>query len=127
MDAAIFEGEVILRTNAKNPRFQVLATDVEHLSPADWKEIIPEQDGGVIEATWIVGREIAVLTSKRAVSSLALHDLDGKKLRDVPLPSLGTVTGLNGEWDGDELFIRSSLFSTRRPSFGSTSTRENRP
>lgn len=104
VDAAIFEGKVILRTNAKNPRFQVLATDVEHLSPTDWKEIIPEQDGGVIEAIWIVGRKIAVLTSKRAVSSLALHDLDGKKLRDVPLPSLGTVTGLNGEWDGDELF-----------------------
>ncbi|SIN79896.1 prolyl oligopeptidase [Singulisphaera sp. GP187] len=110
VDVAIFDGKVIIRTNAKTPRFQVLATDVEHLAPADWKEIIPEPDGGVIEAIWVVDRKIAVLTSRRAVSSLAVHDLDGRKLREIPLPSLGTVSGLNGEWDGKELFYSFQSF-----------------
>jgi prolyl oligopeptidase len=109
VDAAIFEGKVIIHTNARTPRYQVLSTDVEHLAPSDWKEIIPEQES-VIEAIGIVDRKIAVLTSKMAVSSLALHDLDGRKVREIPLPSLGTVSGLNGEWDGQELFYSFQSF-----------------
>lgn len=109
VNAAIFDGKVILHTNAKTPRYQVLATDVDHLEPAAWKEIIPEQEG-VIEAIGIVDRKIAVLTSKMAVSALALHDLDGRKLREVALPTLGTVGGLNGEWDRQELFYSFQSF-----------------
>src|SRR5207302_3444208 len=69
----------------------------------DWKVIIPEGEG-VIQAIRVVDGKLAVLTSKVAVSSLTLHDLDGKKIRDVPLPTLGTVGALEGEWDGHELF-----------------------
>ena len=108
-DAAIFDGRVILHSNAGKPRYRVLATDLDHLDPEDWKEIIPEGEG-VIEAIWVVDRKLAVLTSKLAVSSLAIHDLDGKKLRDIPLPTLGTAGSLGGEWDRQELFFSFQSF-----------------
>ncbi len=111
VDAAVFDGRVIVHTNAGTPRYRVLKTDVDHLDPKDWKEIIPEPAGtAVIEAVRVVDRRLAVLTSDLAVSSLALHDLDGRKLRAVPLPTLGTAGGLGGEWDGHELFYSFQSF-----------------
>jgi prolyl oligopeptidase len=105
VNAAVFDRRVVIHTNARTPRYRVLVTDVDHLDPKDWKEIIPEPAGtAVIEAVRVVGRTLAVLTSDLAVSSLALHDLDGRKLRDVPLPAIGTASSLNGEWDRHELF-----------------------
>jgi prolyl oligopeptidase len=111
VSASIFDGRVIIHTNAGTPRYHVLATDVEHLDPRDWKEIIPEPSGSaVLENVLIVDRKLVVLTSNLAVSSLALHDLDGQKLRDIPLPTLGNVSGLNGEWDQQELFYSFQSF-----------------
>ena len=111
VDAAIFEGQVILHTNAGKPRYHVLKTDVAHLDPKDWKEIIAEPAGtAVLQHVAIIDRKIAVLSSDLAVSALALYDLDGRKLREVPLPTLGTAAGLNGEWDRPELFYSFQSF-----------------
>ncbi len=101
--ASVFDGKVILTSNAKSPRGRVLITDVDHLDPKDWKEIIPEGEG-VIEGVHVVDRKLAVLTSKVAASTLAIYTLDGKKEREITLPTLGTAGSLNGEFDGKELF-----------------------
>jgi prolyl oligopeptidase len=103
IDAAIFEGKVVLHAYAKAPRGRVLITDVDHLDPKDWKEIIPEQ-AGVIQSVRVVDRKLAVLSSNVAVSALAIHGLDGKKQREIKLPTLGTADSLGGEWDRQELF-----------------------
>ncbi len=113
VDAAVFEGKVILHTNSRTPRYRVLATDVNHLDPKDWREIIAEPPGtAVLKQLTVVDRKLAVLSTDLAVSSLALYDLDGKKLREIPLPTLGTVSGLNAEWNEPELFygFQSFLF-----------------
>jgi prolyl oligopeptidase len=41
----------------------------------------------------------------RASSRLQVHDRDGGVLYEVPLPTMGTVAGLGGEWDGSELLF----------------------
>lgn len=102
-DVAIFEGKVVIKTNADAPRGKVLITDIQRLDPKDWKEIIPEGEG-VIQGVHVVDRKLAVLTQTVAVSSLAIHDLDGRKERTVELPALGTVGSLGGEWDSSLLF-----------------------
>ncbi len=109
-DVAIFGDRVIIHTNAGHPRYRVLATVLGHLGPDDWKEIIPEPREAVIQSIMVVDRKLAVLSRRLAVSSLAIHDLDGTKLRDIPLPTLGTVAGLGGEWDGRELFYSFQSF-----------------
>lgn len=102
-DASIFEGKVVLNSNADAPRGQVLVTDVDHLDPKHWKVIIPEH-AGVIRSVAIIDRKLAVLSSNLAVSSLAVHGLDGARQRQVDLPTLGVVGGVGGEWNQSELF-----------------------
>ncbi len=103
VDAHIFEGKVVILTNVGKPRRHVLVTDVDHLDPKDWKEIIPEGEG-VIESVEIADRKLAVLRSTKAVSSLSIHNLDGGKVRDLALPMLGHAAGLEAAWDRPELF-----------------------
>lgn len=111
VDAFVFDGRVVIHTNAKTPRYRVLITDVEHLDPKDWKEIIPEPAGtAVIQDVVVVDRKLAVHTGNLAVSSVALYDLEGRKLRELPLPTLGTVSALDGEWDKHELFYSFQSF-----------------
>lgn len=111
VDAFIFEGHVVIHTNAKTPRYRVLITDVDHLDPKDWKEIIPELPGtAVIEHVRIVDGKLVVATSDLAVSGLALYDLDGQKLREIPMPTLGTISALGGEWNKPELFYSFQSF-----------------
>ncbi|MGE3822389.1 MAG: prolyl oligopeptidase family protein, partial [Isosphaeraceae bacterium] len=102
-DVAVFEGNVVILTNADAPRGKVLLTDVDHLDRKHWKEIIPEGEG-VIQSVHVVDRKLAVLTQTVAVSSLTLHDLTGRQERVVALPALGTVGSLGGEWDSRELY-----------------------
>ena len=101
--ALVFEGKVILSSNAKASRGRVLVTDIDHLDPKDWKEIIAESED-VIEAVRVVDRKLVVLIRKLAVSTLAIYSLNGEKVREIDLPTLGSAGGLNGEFDGRELF-----------------------
>ena len=41
---------------------------------------------------------------ERAASRLRLADLEGNGVREVALPTIGSLFGLSGEWDGDELY-----------------------
>src|SRR5439155_18404698 len=46
-----------------------------------------------------------------ATSRLAIHDLDGKHVRDVALPSLGTTGGITGNPDEDTGYISFTSFT----------------
>jgi prolyl oligopeptidase len=48
---------------------------------------------------------------ERAASRLRLTDLEGKSQQEVPLPTLGSLTGTGAEWDGRELFYGFSSFT----------------
>src|SRR5207248_1579063 len=54
---------------------------------------------------------------KNAVSVVKLVGLDGKPLRDVELPGLGTATNLIGLEDDDEAYFQFSSFTLPRQVF----------
>jgi prolyl oligopeptidase len=120
--ATVVEGEealcgVILRndrlyllSNRGAPRFRLVAADPHRPEPAAWTELVPESDD-VIEAAEVVGDRIVLQRLRDASSRVTLHDLSGRLLGEVPLPSLGSVAGLTGEWDGHEAFLGFSSYT----------------
>ncbi|MCZ6697023.1 MAG: prolyl oligopeptidase family serine peptidase [Acidobacteria bacterium] len=106
---AIFRGEVIagvlyLLTNWQAPRYRLLAVDLNRPEPSAWREIIPEGEG-VLEQAVIARSGIVAHTMRDASSSLSLHRPDGAPDRGIELPQLGTIDGLSGRHDSDELFF----------------------
>ncbi len=113
---ALFSGEVYgdslyLATNLDAPRSCVLTVPLADPRRERWREVVPERAEAILEGARIVGGRLALSYMVNAQSRLELRSLDGAAVEDVPLPDIGSVTGLGGERDGDELYIGYTSFT----------------
>ena len=71
--------------------------------------LIPDQ-GEMLERVTIVHRQILCTTLHHASHRLKLHELDGSFVREIPLPSLGSIRDISAKQEGSEFFIQFSSF-----------------
>ena len=101
----IFAGDkLLLETNWEAPRGRVLMLDLQEPSFENSREIIPQNEG-VIESIDAIGGKIFVNYLKDVKFSLKVYETDGTYLYDVPLPALGTIGSLSGNWEDSEAFF----------------------
>jgi prolyl oligopeptidase len=106
---ALFSGQIVgdnlyFHTNYRAPKYRLLKVDLKNPSKDKWEELIP-QDTSVLEQAQVVGNWVVTKYLHNACSQVRIFDLLGKFLKEVKLPALGSVSGLNGEWDGSEVFF----------------------
>jgi len=106
----IHKGKLYITSNEDAPRFRVFVVDAAHASRENWKEIIPQSDA-VLKGTGVIGGKLFAQYEKNVNSQLKLFELDGKPIQDIPLPTIGTVTGTGGRWDRNEAFFSFSSFT----------------
>jgi len=106
---AVGGDKMYLRTNWKAAKWRVLAVDLKSPARENWKEIIPEGEG-VLEQLSTVGGKLAVSISQNVISRTILYDTDGKVMREIKPPTIGTLSGLFGTWDLNESFYVFSSF-----------------
>ena len=92
-----------LQTNWNAPKNKIVSVDIAHPEKTNWKTIVPEGDVP-IQGMSLVGGKICVLYSKNASALLKLFDADGKLVRDVSLPTIGSASQLSGHWNSNETF-----------------------
>jgi prolyl oligopeptidase len=64
-----------------------------------------------LKRAFIVGDRLVAQYMQNASSRLKIFSLSGEHLKDIELPTLGSIYGLYGEWDGSEvIFIFNSYF-----------------
>ena len=96
-------GKLIILTNWKAPKNRLMEVDPENPARENWKEIIPESEN-VLENASIIGGKIIANYMIDATNHLYGFDLTGKKLYEVKLPTLGSVTAISGDKDDKEAF-----------------------
>jgi len=111
VSADIVYGKLFIRTDYQAPRFRIMTADPANPAPDQWKELIPQQPQAVISAMKVVDHKIVLLLKEDAHSRLVVHDLDGRFLDEIKLPTLGSVGGLSGEWDDTEIFFDFDSFA----------------
>ena len=74
------------------------------------REIIP-QTGGVLKDAELWGGKIFAQYEQNASSELKVFDLEGKNVRNLALPAIGTIFGSGGKWDHDEMFYGFESFT----------------
>ncbi len=99
-----------VHTNDAAPRYQLFHVDPTKPGRSDWSRVI-EQSVDVLESVSAIGDTLVAHYMHKAASRLRLFDRDGKPQREVALPTLGTIAGLHGEWDGNELFFGFQSFT----------------
>lgn len=109
----IVDGTFYCLTDEGAPKGCVYAISMREPQRDKWKLIIPE---GVdtIESASIVNRKIMLQVMHDACSAVRFYGLDGTFGAEMPLPPMGTVTGIFGKWDSDEIFAGYTSFT--RPS-----------
>ena len=113
---ASFEGEVahgrlFIRTNLDAPTYRLYVADPERPDRERWREIVPPRQDAVLEGVRVTARHLALSYLERASSRLRLSDHEGGGVREVSLPTLGSVFGAGAEWDGNELFYGFSSYT----------------
>ena len=107
----VANGMLYVQVDRNAPNRKVVATPVTALEPANWKTVIPEGDMPIEGSSLVAGR-IGVLSLQDVASVVRLYTLDGKLEREVPMPGLGSASGLVGRFDRPELFFTFSSPTT---------------
>ncbi|MGQ3089223.1 prolyl oligopeptidase family serine peptidase, partial [Flavobacterium sp.] len=95
-------GKLYIYTNYNAPNGKVVVVDAKAPQQANWKDLIPESKnvlspsmgGGYIFAKYI----------KDAVSVVTQYNYDGKPVREIKLPGLGSAAGFEGRPDEKILY-----------------------
>jgi len=101
MSAFAHENRIYLRTTEGAPHGRLVVIDPAKSDKANWKDLVPEAKDAVLEEARIVGGQLALTYLHKASSVLQIHGLDGKKIRDVALPGIGSSSGIFGQVDED--------------------------
>ena len=93
-----------LQTNLQAPRSRLVAAALDRPGPESWRDVLPETDD-VLEAAALIGDWIVAVWLREASSRVTIHARGGELIHEAALPVLGSVSGLTGEWDGEEAFL----------------------
>lgn len=96
-------------TDLDAPRKRIIAIDTR--KPTEIREIVPQTTETLIGAD-IVANQFVLTYLKDARTQVKMHELDGKFIREVQFPGIGTASGFGGKRTDTETFYSFSSFAT---------------
>jgi prolyl oligopeptidase len=99
-----------LYTDDGAERRRIVAVDLADSSKPAWREVVPESSDTLQSASVYGGRLVAHYLQD-AHSRLAVFDLDGAPVGDIPLPGLVNVTEMSGHADRDVIHFTVMSFA----------------
>jgi prolyl oligopeptidase len=107
----VVDDELLIVTDLNAPRGRLCKSSLR--SPTEWHTLVAEGDDTLQTVSGIGGRLYAVY-SRAASQRITVHEEDGRRIREVELPGLGSVnrnegggvvSGVTGSWHGDEVWV----------------------
>jgi len=103
-------GKIYVLTNRDASNQQLIEIDPTKPEQTNWKTIIPESEN-VLESVSVLGGKFIAQYLQDAATHAYAFDFNGKKLYEVQLPTLGTITGFSGDKDDNEAFYTFTSFT----------------
>ena len=111
-DLGIVDNEgtrLLISTNYNAPNNKLVEVDASSPQAENWKDVIPEtknvlsvnKGGGYLFASYMVDVKSQVIQ----------YDYNGKKIRDIELPSIGTTYGFGAKKEDKELYYTFTSFT----------------
>ncbi|MEP2278948.1 prolyl oligopeptidase family serine peptidase [Maribacter sp.] len=102
--------KLYIETNRNAPNKKIVTVDAKNPEAKNWVDFIPETEnvlsadfgGGYFFADYMVD----------AVSKIFQYDYNGKLIREVNLPGLGTASGFGGEKEDKEFYFSFTNYNT---------------
>mgnify|MGYP006191605357 FL=1 len=102
--------KLFIVTNFKAPNKRIVSVDVTNPSSANWKDCIAETEQVLSPSTG--AGFIFANYMKDAVSVVKQFDYNGKLVREIQLPGLGTASGFSGKSEDEALYFSFTNYVT---------------
>lgn len=112
-DNNIIENEgskLFIDTDLNAPNKRVVSVDVSNPKPENWKDFIPETQNILSPSTG--GGYFFANYTKDAVSFVQQYDYNGKLIREIKLPAVGTAGGFGGKKKEKILYYTFTNYTT---------------
>lgn len=100
-----------IRTDLNAPRGKLIAIDTRHPEKANWKTLV-DQGADKLEDVSVIDNKFLLGYLKDAKTEVRVHDLNGKFLRNVDLPGIGSAAGFTGKRKDKETFYSFTSFTS---------------
>lgn len=105
----VIGNKIYLSTNYEAPKSRVMVTELDKPALKDWTTLVPESED-VLSGAQVIGGKLFLTYDKDASNHAYVYGLDGKKIQEIKLPSLGSV-GFSGNKDDKECFFSFTSFT----------------
>ena len=102
--------QLLVHTNKDAPNYKVVAIPFDRPDEANWSTRIPESTD-VLQTVGTAGGSLFASYLKDASGRIVQYDKQGKWIRNVELPGIGSVGGFGGKKDDIELFYTFTSFT----------------
>ncbi|ETN94786.1 prolyl oligopeptidase [Zhouia amylolytica] len=112
-DSGIIENvgsKLYISTNLDAPNKRIVTVDASNPTPDNWEDFIPETEN-VLSVSTGSGYFFAKYMVD-ALSKVLQYDYDGKLVREIELPGLGTAGGFGGKKEDTTLYYSFTNYST---------------
>lgn len=104
------EGDrLLVRTDWNAPRYRLVSVDPANPDPAQWQELIPQQEE-LLQYVSTGGGKLFAGYLKDASDRIFQYSRSGKQEKEISLPGIGTVSGFGGNAEDKELFYAFTSF-----------------
>lgn len=110
-DVTAYKDRFYVKTNSGAAKWRVFRVDAANPARDKWIEIVPERKDATLTSMSIVGGKLSLGYLKDVVSKVEIHELDGKLVREIDLPGLGSSGALSGDEDDDEAYYSYDSFT----------------
>lgn len=100
-----------IRTDLNAPRGKLIAIDTRHPEKANWKTVV-DQGPDKLDDISVIDNKFLLGYLKDAKTEVRVYDLNGKFLRNVDLPGIGTAAGFSGKRTDKETFYSFTSFTS---------------
>jgi prolyl oligopeptidase len=98
-------------TDRNAPRERIVAIDIRKPSASNWKTVVPEARE-TLSAAHMIDNQLVTEYLRDARSVVRITRLDGKPVRELTLPGIGSAGGFGGKRQDTETFYSFTGFTT---------------
>ncbi|MDR1793226.1 MAG: prolyl oligopeptidase family serine peptidase [Bacteroidales bacterium] len=106
----IVGGKILVMTNYNAPNYQVLSVDPTKPQENNWQILIPQTDD-VLNSVSLAGGKIFLSYLHDVKSKVIVCDTTGKKINELQLPTIGTVSSFSAKKDDNIAFFAFSSYA----------------
>lgn len=105
-----YDDHLYVLTNYRSPKYKLIKINVNTVDIGNWRDVIPETKD-VLESCVFAGSKIIATYIEDVKSKVEVYNMNGEKLHDVTLPTIGTVGGISSKFTESKAYFSFTSFT----------------